>query len=89
MNNETKVTNNKTARKIIAKIEADKGCTSIGLLSCDLQLTTRTIARYVRALMDEGRVQFTWDGLGLELTDSERLDRAEDRAVAELANRCR
>lgn len=73
---------NKTARRILNQIAKHSGVTSVGLVACDLQLTTDTVRRHVNALIAGGRVCLGHDGRQLELTDGERQERAVDARVA-------
>ncbi len=70
----------KTLDRILDAIEAAHGATSVALLSSDLKLATTTVWRHVRDLEAKDRVAFGWDGNSLELSDSERKTRSEDRA---------
>ena len=70
-----------TAERIMNRIVADRGCTSIGLLSADLRLSVATVRKHVKALRAAGRACGGWDGVSIEATASERLDRAQDAAV--------
>lgn len=70
------MTTNKTAARILNRIAAHSGVTSVGLVAADLKLSPRTVRRHVDALIAAGRVGIGWDGCALELSETEQRDRA-------------
>lgn len=70
-----------TLERVMNHISQKSGTTSIGLISCDLRLSSKTVRRHVASLVDAGRVVFGWDGQSLEVTEAEKKERAIDARV--------
>ncbi len=70
----------RTVDRIIQRIETAQPI-STSLLASDLRLSLETVRKHVSKLIDAGRVGYGWDGQSLELTDSERRERAIDARV--------
>lgn len=77
----------KTKQIILEQIARHSGVISPGLLALDLHLEVNTVKRHIGSLVTEGRIQYGWDGLSLELTDEERRDRDADRFFREAMKR--
>ena len=71
--------------RIIGHINEHRGVMSPALLASDLKISLDTVSRRVAALKKAGRIETGWDGLSLELSDSERRDQQETADVKRIA----